>query len=183
MKTNEKSTLLSRLLGKLKEDSGEVVEATAVVPTDITELQAEFDAFRLKVEEEQKQLADALEVAVAAVAAADTEVASAKARVEELEAQLALIEAQHAEKLAASRLKKIEAVVGSAKAPALMAATSKLEDAEFEAVVNAMAAASDIEANSKMFSEVGATATVDASKAEEIESQEMKILRNKYQKA
>lgn len=171
-----KDTMLSRLLAKL---NGGEVAAVAAAP-DVAALQTEFDAFKLEAQAEQERLVAALELATNAVAEADAKVA-------ELQAALDAVADEQAKALAAAEAAKldarkaaIEAAVGTEKAAALLAATNDLEDAAFDAVVSALSLATDVESKSKMFSETGATAEVDASKVP-TESAEAKLLREKYE--
>jgi hypothetical protein len=69
-----------------------------------------------------------------------------------------------AEARLASRKEKLVATVGSSQADTLMAAVGNLEDAQFNAVVAAMATSREAEANSEAFKEVGVSGNPDASK-------------------
>lgn len=178
-----KDTMLSRLLAKL--NGGET--AAVAAPADVAALQSEFDAFKLEAQAEQERMATALETAANAVAEADAKVAQAEARAAELQAALDAVAVEQEAALKAAqeaalnvRKQKIEAAVGTEKAPALMAATSNLDDAAFDAVVSALSLTGDVESKSKMFTETGATAEVDASKVP-TESAEAKLLREKYE--
>jgi chaperonin cofactor prefoldin len=63
-----------------------------------------------------------------------------------------------------ARKEKIVAAVGTSQADALMAAVGGLEDAQFNAVVSAMATSREAEANTEAFQEVGVSGHADASK-------------------
>ena len=84
----------------------------------------------------------------------------------------------------AARMGAITKAVGEAKAQAVFEATKAMADADFEAIVKAMAGTYEAEASTPLFKEVGAQADVDASQVEaDEESQEMKLLKAKYQSA
>ena len=84
----------------------------------------------------------------------------------------------------AARMGAITKAVGEAKAQAVFEATKAMADADFEAIVKAMAGTYEAEASTPLFKEVGAQAEADASQvAAEEESQEMKLLKVKYQSA
>ena len=95
--------------------------------------QSQFAELTAKFEAAQTQLAD---------------IAAAKAALE--------VEAKQA-KLTA-RKEKVEASIGTANAAAVLAATEGLEDAQFEAIVGAMAKSFETEASSNMFTETGVAA-------------------------
>jgi len=63
-----------------------------------------------------------------------------------------------------ARKEKIVAAVGTSQADALMAAVGGLEDAQFNAVVSAMATSREAEAQTEAFQEVGVSGNADASK-------------------
>lgn len=137
--------------------------------------------------------AELLTQATTALAEANTKLADALAQVEQMkqmlkdsqDAQLAAQEQAKKVKMDA-RKQKIADAVGTAKADALLAATEGLEDAAFEAVVNAMAVNLDAEAKTEAFQEVGKVAKSDTEEIEKIEtekkeSEEAKLLKAKYQ--
>lgn len=168
--------MLATLMRKL----GGTVEAAA--PEAVVALQAEFDAFKATAEAQHTELAAALETALNAVKEADAKVAEMQAALDAVaeEQEKALKAAEEAK--ASARKQKVEAAVGTEKAPALLTATNELDDAAFDAVVSALSMAVDTESKSKMFTEKGAAAEVDPNAVEEI-SAEMKILRDKYKSA
>lgn len=91
------------------------------------------------------ELSAKLEQATAALAATE----SAKAA----------LEAEAKAKRFAARKEKVEAAIGeNEKAEKLLAATEQMEDAQFEAVVSALAGSVEQEAKSEMFKEVGVAA-------------------------
>lgn len=134
-----------------KEDKALPVLASVNVDqaAQLTELQASFAT-------QGEQLAAAL-----------ASLSGAQALLEEVAAAKAALVAEAHSKRMALRKEKIEASVGTGKAEALLVATEALEDAQFEAVVGAMAASFDVEAASPMFKEVGVTAEADTSKVVE----------------
>lgn len=93
---------------------------------------------------------------------------AAQAALNAIEAEKAALVADAAAKKLAARKERIEMAVGTEKAPALLAATEKLEDEQFEAIVGAMAASFEVEASSKMFKEVGVTASETVLEADPI---------------
>lgn len=95
--------------------------------------------------------------------------------------QAALVVEAAAKRLEA-RTKAVEAAIGTAKAPAMLAATDALNDEQFNAVVDAMAASFDEEAKNPLFKEVGAAASTDATQDAPEETAEMKALKAKYAK-
>lgn len=102
-----------------------------------------------------------------AIAELTSKYESAQAALAEIEAaKSALIAEQIAAKLAA-RKEKVETVIGTAKAPALLSATESLDDAAFEAVVSAIQGSVEQESKSELFREVGASGSADALNVEE----------------
>ena len=97
------------------------------------------------------------------------------------EAQATLVADASAKRLAA-RTEAVVASVGTVKADALLAATNSLDDAQFEAIVGAMATNFELEAKSEMFKEVGVSSPADTEKVVEAaaETAEGKLLRKKY---
>lgn len=111
------------------------------------------------------QLASATE----AMSAIEAKFAEMSAKYEVAQAALAVIEADKASLVAeaaakrlASRTEAITMAVGTAKAASLLAATSSLDDTQFNAIVSAMATSFDAEAKSPLFQEKGVAATADA---------------------
>ena len=78
----------------------------------------------------------------------------------------ALVQAALEEKMNA-RKELIINTVGTAKADALFAATEKLEDEQFNAIVDAMASNLDAEASSSKFQEQGVTASASPEAVED----------------
>ncbi len=133
-----------------KQPSGEKVEMTkttlpdmaletqlAAALSQITNQQADFQALTEMVEE----LSAKFEASTKALAASELTKASlvAEASVKRLKA----------------RSEAITKAVGTSKLESLMTATENLADAQFEAIVSAMAASFDAEAKSPMFQEAG----------------------------
>jgi hypothetical protein len=161
------------------EEVQEAVEPVeAVVETPVVEA----------VATEVVEPAAALEAAQAAmtemsgkVAELSAALASANALLVEMQAEKVAMIAEAAAKKTAARKEKVEAAVGTLKAPSLLAATESLDDAAFDAVVSALATSVDAETQSPMFKEVGIAAEVDLTKVNE-ETAEMRILKAKYGK-
>ena len=101
----------------------------------------------------------ALQTAVASLteqlAAKDTQIAELSALVEAAAEYKAAQEQAVAEAKVAARSAKLTDVVGTEQAAGLLAATSMLDEASFEAVVTAMSFKMKAEASSPMFKEVG----------------------------
>lgn len=153
--------------------------ATLKIDVDSTEMQAVIADLQGQVDAIKAELGVQLETA-------QTALAEMAGKYEAAQAQLAAIAAEKAELVAnaaaaklAARKEKIVAAIGTEKADALMEATDALDDAQFNAVVSAMAGSVEAEAKTDLFKEVGVTAEADASKVNE-ESAEMKILKQKY---
>lgn len=150
---------------KATEPSAIQVDASEA-KAELEKIQADFEAFKTE--------------ANALIAQADGQVAELKKQVEALVAEKAAMIADAAEKKMSARKEKIVAAIGTTKAEGVMAATKDLDDAQFEAIVSALATSIDAEAKSEMFTEKGASAEADASKLNE-ETPEMKALKKKYQ--
>lgn len=111
------------------------------------------------------------------------------AKFEQAQAALAVSEQTKADLIVDAKTKQfearkavVEAAVGTGKADALMLATEQLDDAQFNAIVSAMAMSFDNESKSLMFKEVGVSASTDATEVQE-ESAEMKLLKAKHPKS
>lgn len=155
------------------------VEAVAeqVVEAVAETLELTIDASSIQTELAAVQ--ETLTGLVSALAEMTTKYEGAHAALTALTAEKeAMLAVQAAAKLAA-RQEQIVAAIGTEKAAGLMAATEGLEDAQFKAVISALAGSVDAEANTSLFTEVGVTAEADASKLVE-ESAEMRILKQQY---
>ena len=167
--------VVEQVVGSVEQTSTQTIE----LKVDTSEIQAELDAIKTQFEAATNELTAKLEEATAALADATGKLEAAEAAKTAAEAKVAeLVAAEAARKLAA-RKEAIVAAIGTDKADALMAATEGLDDAQFTAVVSAMAGKVDAEAQSPLFKEVGVTAEADAAKVVE-ESAEMKLLKQKY---
>ena len=148
---------------------------------ELASIRAEFDAFKAEAQADQektlKTLADALEAVAALEAERDALQATLAEAKEFAEAQAAK-QAQAALEL---RVSKITQAVGTARADAVLEATKDMDDEQFEAVLNVMTVAGKAEANSEMFTSVGASAEVDPATVQPAETKEMQILRARYQ--
>lgn len=151
-----------------------------------TETQAELSAVEMAAQLKQAQ--EALSSQAADMTALTELVEELSAKVTQAQAELAAAEKSKADliadakaKQAAARKVKVEAVIGeNEKAVKLLAATENMEDAQFEAVVSALAGSFEAEAKTEMFKEVGVAAEADAAKVVTEESAEMKMLKAKY---
>ncbi len=110
-------------------------------------------------------------------AALAQQLADAQAALSAVEGAKAALEAEAKNKQLAARKQRVEMAIGTEKAPAMLSATEQLDDAQFEAIVSAMAMSFETEANSQMFKEAGVTAKAEAVADEE--SLEMKIIKAK----
>lgn len=164
-----KDSFLSSFLGK----SG--VDAKAAVAEATASLQAEFDAFKLDSASQLEQASTALSQAVETVKEADAKIAELQAALaasedskvklqafaDAAELEKTRLAAEAEQKRLDARKATIVAAVGTAKADALMAATSNLDDAAFEAVTSALGNSVDAEAQTKLFKETGVAGDVD----------------------
>ena len=151
------------MLDALKRKLGATTEESVSL-SDYNTLQTEFASFKTDANA-------LLETADAAHAETKQALEQALAQIEELKqfADVVVAEkavaAEKAEALClAARQEKITAAVGDARAPALMAATSSMDDIAFDAIVSALKVTGEAEAESALFKEVGAAAEVDAAK-------------------
>lgn len=105
-----------------------------------------------------------------------------QAALEQAKQEKEMLEAQAKDKELAARKAKIEASVGTDRAPALLEATKGLSDEQFDAIVGAVKVTAEVESKSPMFREVGVQGETDLSKVEQnpAESLEAK-LKAKYQ--
>jgi hypothetical protein len=126
-------------------------ESLEAIKTEFESFKAAANGLLKQAEAERDELKTKLQAATEALAKVAEEkaqmVASAKA------------------KASAERKAKIEAAIGkNEKADALFSATEQMEDAAFEAIVTALQTSVEVEANSEMFTEQGASASVDVTK-------------------
>lgn len=144
-------------------------------------LVAEFEAFKETAEAMVAQAGEINSLLAAQLAEATTKLADTENRLSAAYELIGSLSDDAECKRVATRQDKIVAAVGELKAPALLAATDSLDDAAFDAVVSALVGGVAAEAASPLFTEVGVTAEVDASKIV-VESKEMQILKKKYPK-
>lgn len=165
----------------------QVAEAVAAAPAEAVAEQV-IETLSIAIDTSALQLElDAIKAEFGVqLDAANAALAELTGKYEVATAQLAAIAAEKAELVAnaaaaklAARKEKIVAAIGTEKSDALMTATEGLDDAQFNAVVSAMAGSVEAEAKTDLFKEVGVTADADASKVTE-ESAEMQILKKKY---
>lgn len=180
--------LLNRVLKavKLKDSTPEneavveAVEALVEAPemeaaAEVTEQLSQMRIAEAKAEQLAAELATAVNALTEMTAARD----AAQAALDALSAEKAEMLANAAEAKMAARKEKVVLAIGTEKAEGLMLATQGLDDAAFEAVVSALVGSVEAEASTSLFSEVGVSASVDASKID-AESPEMKIIRQKF---
>lgn len=135
--------------------------------------QAELSAVEMAAQLKQAQ--EALSSQAADITALTELVEELSTKVTQGQAELAAAEKSKADlitdakaKQAAARKAKVETAIGeNEKAAKLLAATENMEDAQFEAVVSALAGSFEAEAKTEMFKEVGVAAEADASKVDE----------------
>lgn len=128
-----------------------------------TETQADMSAVEMAAQLKQAQEAFSAQAAdMQAMQELMEEMSSkleqASAALAATEAAKAALVAEAAAKRLTARKERIEAAIGTEKAPALLAATETMEDAAFEAVVSALAGSVEQEAKGKMFTETGVAA-------------------------
>ena len=141
--------------------------------------ESELAAHLENVKEINLQQAAKLSDALNAITELTSKLAGAQAALAIIEADKASMVAKAVEAKLASRKDKVVEMIGTERADALMTATANMEDAAFDAVLVAMSVATEKEANSAMFKEIGVSGEVDASKVEE-EGAVMKALKAKY---
>lgn len=114
--------------------------------------------------------------------------AEAMCQIDELKSLLASVEAEkvqaqeNAQKVKMdTRLANLSKDVGDERAAAVLAATEGLDDAQFEAIAQALKLSADNEAKSSLFTEAGVQGDVKAD-AHKGESAEMQIIKAKYKK-
>lgn len=166
--------MLAKLIGSFSPEAAEAVASDATMA-----VQAEFDAFKATTAVETTELSTALSAALTAVAEADGKVAEAVAKAAALEAQLAEFKTQAEAARLTARKDKLVAAVGTARADALMTATQGTDDTAFEAVISALTVSASLEGKTKLFVEQGADAQADASKTVPVESETMKIVKQR----
>lgn len=170
----KKDSMLAKLIGSFSPEAAEAVASDATMA-----VQAEFDAFKATAQAETTELSTALTAALTAVAEADGKVAEALAKVGALEAQLSEFKVQAEAARLAVRKEKLVAAVGTARADALMESTQAVDDTAFETVLSALTLSTSLESKSKLFTEQGADAQADASKTVTVESETMKIVKQR----
>lgn len=185
----KENQLLTRLARVLTGNKVEVIAETQEVVQEVVEavvdqVQVELTVDTAEVQAALQEVSAQLEDLTAKFTELSGQYEQAQAALQALADEKAqMIAAAAATKLEA-RKAKVEAAIGTEKAPGLLAATEGLDDAAFEAVVSALAGSVSAEADTTMFQEVGVTAEVDAVQAVEAGSQskEMKLLQAKYGK-
>lgn len=160
---------LKKTFGLTEATSADVnAEQVTELNTKLSELSTKFaeaEAVNLALTEQVSQLASQLQESQSKVAEL-----SAKA-----EADLAAAVKAKAD----ARMAKLVDTVGTVKADTLFAATKDMDDAGFDAIVNAVAATYESEKESPLFKEVGAAAEVDVASVTE-KSALQKALEEKY---
>jgi len=103
---------------------------------------------------------EAFSAVEAQLAELTTKYAEAQSQLSAIEADKAALQATAKAKVLATRQEKLEAIMGTTKAPGVAAALENLDDATFETVLGTYAASYEAEANSAMFKEAGVSAEV-----------------------
>lgn len=170
----KKDSMLAKLIGSFSPEAAEAVASDATMA-----VQVEFDAFKTATEANTTELSTALTAAMSAVAEADTKVAELTAQLAALTAQMSEFKAQAVAAKLTARKEKLVAAVGTARADALMDSTQGVDDVAFETVVSALTLSSSLESKTKLFVEQGADAQADASKTVAVESETMKIVKQR----
>lgn len=165
------NTTLSRILG--------------TSPVDVTKTEVyialadKFAAFEAEANGLVEQYTTQVNELTVALDAAGALAASLQAQLDEALASVASVAEQAAAIKADARKQKIVAAIGEAKAQAMIDATANMSDEQFEAVIGAIGVASDIEAKSPLFNEIGVSAETTKAPASG-ESAEMKLLKQAY---
>lgn len=152
----------------IKEEVDMTVDNKAPVElsSDMEAVVAELSTIKASFAEQATQVASLM-----------TQLEAAQTALAEVEAAKAALATEAKNKQLEARKQRVEAAIGEAKAPAMLTATEQLDDAQFEAIVSAMAASFDAEADSPAFKEAGVSAKAEAPEVEE--SLEMKIIKAK----
>jgi chromosome segregation ATPase len=147
---------------------------TSAVSAELETLRAEFEQHKGESESLLAQATEQVEILKVEKEQLTAQLAEAAAQLESLKEFAAAAEAEKARLVAeaeAARLnarkEKIVAAVGTERADALMAATEALGDEQFNAVVAALNVSAAVEAQSEMFTEVGADAPTNPEKVDE----------------
>ena len=119
---------------------------SAELSTLVAQMASQSEAL-LAVQKQFAELSSKHEAAIAALA--------------EIEETKAALVAEAAAKQLAARKEKVELTVGTAKAPAILAATEALGDEQFNAIVAAFSANLAAEAASPLFNEIGVAAEAE----------------------
>lgn len=133
-------------------------QPTLAVDNKTAELQAQLAT---ATEQLTKQAAD-LQALTEMVEEMSAQMASTKAALADSEAVQVDLVAQAATKRLEARTEAIKAAVGDSQLESLLAATDKMDDAQFEVIVGAMAKSFETEAKSAMFQEKGVSAAAEA---------------------
>lgn len=147
----------------------------------------EVSAKELESMQVDSEMSSALTAAMELNASQVAMIAELTSKYEAAQAALSEIEQSKenliAEQLAAklqSRKEKVESLIGTVKAPALLSATEALDDTSFAAVLQAVTASVDQESKSELFREVGASGSVDGEQVQE--SGVASLIKSKYNK-
>lgn len=151
----------------------------APVAADVSALQTEFEAFKIKAENDLNEVKSALAAAVALAQEVEAQRDELAVKLSAVEAASADAAAKAVAAKAKAREEKLVALLGTTRAAPVILATSELPDEGFEAVVAAMTAATADEAKSPLFTESGVAADAKQSVADG-PSLEMQILRKQY---
>lgn len=164
-------------------EAGSIDAADVVVEAEsqaVAELKAELDAFKASTESIVEDLNEKLSSALADVGAISAEKATIAAELAKATAEVERLVQAAADAKLSARHKALSEVLGDAKATGLMSAVGGLQDAEFSALLEAFASSAAVEAKTKMFTEVGASAETDVTALVAAPSKEMQILQAKY---
>lgn len=142
-------------------------------------LSAEFESFKTTANSVAEAYATQVGELTAALDAAGELATTLQAALDESNSKLAAITETAEVARVTTRKEKIVAAVGEAKADALLAATTAMDDEQFNTLVAALGTQAVAESKTKMFTEVGASADVDVTKTAG-KSAEMLMLENKY---
>ena len=164
------------MLNGLKKKLG-MVPATEAKETKMVDETVQADLSAVNVTAELSALQASFASQSEAFAKLSKDLEAAQAALSAVEGAKAALEAEAKNKQLAARKQRVEMAIGTEKAPTMLSATEQLDDAQFEAIVSAMAMSFETEANSQMFKETGVSAKAEAVADEE--SLEMKIIKAK----
>jgi vancomycin resistance protein YoaR len=132
--------------------------------------------------DEYKELLEGFKEQSTQLDAALAQVLSLTAQLEQFAEAKAAAEAEAKKVKMDARMASLSKEVGDERAKKVLAATEGMDDAAFTAIADALKMSADTEAKSTLFTEQGASEEVTP-EARNTESEEMKLLKEKYNKS